>query len=229
MTENLPVETGVLDAKGDMLLVPALMETAQRSAMAFAKSGLVPAHFTNNPGACFVAIHLARNLEIDPFMLMQNMYVVHGKPAFEGKLVIALVNKRGPYPAGVKFTYSGEGAKRSCQAAGKRADGDIDLVEVSLEQVKAMGWYDKNPIWKNATDQMLAYRSATWLARRHCPEVLMGIQTVDELTDIHGITVLKRQSTGVAELISGKIAPENEVEVSAPPTLSVIDGGNDNV
>ena len=34
-------------------------------------------------------------------------------------------------------------------------------------------------------EQMLIYRSSTFFCRRHCPEVLMGSKSIDEIEDIH--------------------------------------------
>ena len=33
-------------------------------------------------------------------------------------------------------------------------------------------------------EQMLRYRSATWLIRLHCPEVLLGMQASEEIQDV---------------------------------------------
>ena len=34
--------------------------------------------------------------------------------------------------------------------------------------------------------QMMMYRAASFFARAHCPEVLLGIQTVEEVQDVRG-------------------------------------------
>jgi hypothetical protein len=81
--------------RGDVLLNDSLFETMQRAAKLFAASHLVPKHFQGNIPDCFIAIHMARNLHVDPFTLMQNCYVVSGRPGIEGKLNRAQNLRRG--------------------------------------------------------------------------------------------------------------------------------------
>ena len=40
--------------------------------------------------------------------------------------------------------------------------------------------------WKTMPRQMMTYRAASFFARAHCPEVLLGIQTVEEVQDVRG-------------------------------------------
>lgn len=217
---NLPIEFEQTDLPepiisrspgvgGEVLLDKDRFEMMQRAAKLFASSKLVPAHFQGDVASTFVACHMAHNLRVDPMMLMQNCYVVHGRPALEGKLVIALANSRGPYPTGLKFSYSGEGDSRSCLCTGTRDNGEIDTADMSVATVKKAGWWAKNSQWAVYTDQMLAYRSATFLVRKHCPEVLMGMCTTDEARDISGpaVTVVPRRS---AEQLNVMLEDENE-------------------
>lgn len=180
--ENLPY---IPPAAGhvDMLLDERLFSLGQRAAKLFAASDIVPQKYKGNMANCFIAIHLARNLQVDPFMFMKNCYFVGGEPELEGKLVIALINSRGPYKDGVRFTEFGQGDDYAVTAWGKRADGEIDSASLSVKRVKQIGWYSKNPWWQNLTKEMLEYRTATMLARVHCPQVLMGLNTPGETID----------------------------------------------
>lgn len=161
-------------------------EHLQRIAKLFSESQLVPEHFRKNMPNCFIALHMAVRLRADPFMVMQNIYVLHGKVGMEAKLAIALINTRGPYENGIQFEYSGQGMTRACKAWGKRKDtGSIDTCVVDMVIAKKEGWLDKpGSKWQTIADQMLAYRSASWLGRLYCPECLMGMQTVEELKDV---------------------------------------------
>ena len=69
-------------------------EAAKKIASMLAASPMVPTIFQgpSGVGSCMIALNLAERMRVDPFMLMQNIYVVHGKPGLEGKLIIALVN-----------------------------------------------------------------------------------------------------------------------------------------
>lgn len=58
---------------------------------------------------------------------------------------------------------------------------------VTWDMVKAEGWYDKSGSkWKTMPDQMFRYRAAAFFARTFCPDVLMGLQTVEETRDVRG-------------------------------------------
>ena len=62
----------------------ANFETAQRMAKALCSSTIVPTAFQgqNNMANCIIALDIANRLGSNPLMIMQNLYVVHGMPAF---------------------------------------------------------------------------------------------------------------------------------------------------
>lgn len=199
-TAELPT---TVEIHGDMMTSQGAFEHVQRVAKVFAASKLVPATYQNNIADCIIALQMAHRMNIDPFTFMQNTYVVHGKPAIEGKFAIALVNKLGPYPDGIKFKTEGTGDELKVTAWAKRENGEIDQCTVSYEQAKGMGWIAKNPLWKQMPEQMLHYRAGSWLARRYCPEVLMGLQTTEEAKDVIDITP-SRGSSKLTERLKAK-------------------------
>lgn len=168
------------------LLDTGRFEHMWRVARTFAASKMVPKIFQDRPEDCFVAIQMAVRLEVDPFMFMQNTYPSpDGKPAMEGKLAIALINARGPFRGGVQFRFDGEGDNYGCTAYGiHRDDGQERSLKVTLATVKAEGWYGRNKKWQNMAQQMFIYRAGAWFGRAYCPEVLMGMQTIEEAEDI---------------------------------------------
>jgi hypothetical protein len=53
---------------------------------------------------------------------------------------------------------------------------------------EAEGWTKKaGSKWLTMPDQMFAYRSAAWLIRRVCPEVVMGMMTAEECAELSPI------------------------------------------
>lgn len=175
-----------------------------RVAIVFSRSAFVPAHFQGQPENCFVALQMAFRLRVDPLMLMQGIYLVKGKPGMEAKVAIALVNSRGPFTGPIQYAYKGaEGSDdRRCTAyATYKVTGEKCEATVTLVQAKAKGWYQSNENWRTLTDLMLAYRSATFLARLYAPETLMGMQTVDEV-----------EETATRLRPSGEIDPEAEAK-----------------
>ena len=151
-----------------------------------AKSDLVPQNYHNNPGNCFLAINFANKLGMEPLTVMQNLYVVKGKPSWSGQFCMALI-RANPGFSNVRVVYTGTKGtdNRGCYVTALRtSDGSVvDGTEVTISMAKAEGWIS-NPKWKNMPEQMLAYRAAAFFARVHCPEALLGIQTVEEVEDV---------------------------------------------
>ena len=176
-----------------MLFDSAKFNQAYRVATAFAQSGLVPDHFKNNPAGVFVVLHMATRMNLDPFMVLQKTYMVHGRPGMEAQLVIALVNARGPFTGPIQWRFEGTGKDRKCVAYATHAKtGELCEAEVTWAMVEAEGWNkDKQTQrgaiqkskWNTLEQLMFRYRSGTFLARLYCPEVIMGLSTADELED----------------------------------------------
>lgn len=186
--ETLPSLNGTGEELPSVLASSQAFEHVQRVAKVYASSGMVPKNYQGNIADCIVALQMAKRMNVDPFEFMQNTYIVHGKPAIEGKFAVQLTNTRGPYPDGVRFKMEGEGDSLKVTAFGVRASGEVDSCTVSYQQAKDMGWVAKNPIWKQMPEQMLHYRAGSWFARRYCPEVLMGLQTTEEVRDVIDVT-----------------------------------------
>lgn len=156
-----------------------------RIARMFAESDMVPDHFKRNVPNCFIAIQMALRCGVDPMAFLQKCYLVHGRPAIESQLAIAMANKSDVFKGRIKYQLSGEDDSRACRAYATLAETD-ETVEwtVDVAQAKAMGWWDqKGSLWPKMTDLMLTYRSAMWLIRTQAPEVLMGLLSKDEAED----------------------------------------------
>ena len=161
-------------------------EHGQRVAMMLSKSTMVPDHFKNNVGNCLIALNLASRVGLDPFMLMQRMYIIKGKPGIEAQLAIALINKSGKFSP-LRFKFSGEGKTRACTAYAKDiVSGETCEQTVTWGMVEKEGWNKKaGSKWMTMPDLMFQYRSAIFFGRLFCPEALLGMQTRDELTDVN--------------------------------------------
>lgn len=67
-------------------------EIIQRRGQMFAQSTIVPDTYKNNVGNCVIALEMAERMGAVPLMVMQNLYIVHGNPAFSSKFLIASIN-----------------------------------------------------------------------------------------------------------------------------------------
>ena len=85
-----------------------LLATNWNAALYLSKSQLVPEMYQNNPQNCLVALDMANRTGYSPLMVMQQMIVVKGKPAWSGQMSIGLINGSGRYKEALKFTFVGE-------------------------------------------------------------------------------------------------------------------------
>ena len=184
VSQNLPV----LASEGglQMFLDKSMFEQSWRAANLFSKTDLVPVHYKNKPENCMIALNWAFRLKVDPILLMQKTYIIQGKPGMEATLVIALVNSKGPFTGPIQWTFEGDGANESCTAyANHRQTGECCKATVTWKMVELEGWNKKpGSKWNTLRKLMFQYRSATFLAKLYCPEVLMGFSSVEELEDI---------------------------------------------
>lgn len=164
-------------------------QMAMRAAEMLASSSMVPAAYQNNPGSCFIAINTALRLRMDPLMVMQNLYVVHGNPSWSGKFAIALIQTCGKFN-GIKFEERRDGERlvgMRLVATKKETGEECRGVWVTEEVADKEGWLKKNGSkWVSIPELMYRYRAAAFFARTECPEVLNGLSVEGEAEDIAG-------------------------------------------
>jgi len=201
----------------------SLMDTARfdhlwRVANLFSKSDLVPSHYKNKPENCMITCQMAMRLSLEPLMLMQNTYIVHGRPGMEGKLVIALVNTRGPFTGPIEWEFDDEENPKRCTAfAIHKVTNKVCKATITWKMVEAEGWSKKEGSkWLTLPAQMFRYRSAVFLARAYCPEVTFGFPTVQELQDI-GETERKRPVSPLEEKLGPKTVESKVIEEPVEP------------
>lgn len=183
----------------------------QRVAMMFSKSSLVPDAYrgVNNLGNCIIAIELASRIKMSPFMAMQNLNTIKGKPSWSSVFLIAALNTCGRFKP-LKFKMEGKigTMERTCLAYTSEIDSD-EILEgpiVSMEMAKKEGWIDKNGSkWQTMPELMLRYRAASFFSRLYAPEISMGMQTTEEIKDVDPSTLSE------TEYVIDEI-PELEIE-----------------
>lgn len=157
-----------------------------RAADMVAKSSIIPQTYQGKPQDCFIAMEMANRMNVSPMIVMQNMYVVKGKPSWSGQACTMLINSCGKF-RDVKHIYTGTKGtdNRGCYVKATRIEDGEEIcgVEVTMQMAKAEGW-TSNSKWKNIPELMLAYRASAFFARVYCPEALMGVQTAEEILDV---------------------------------------------
>lgn len=154
----------------------------------FASSSLVPQAYQGKPMDCTIAVDMANRMGVSPMMVMQNLYVVQGKPQWSGQACTSMIMASGKFK-NVHHVYTGERNTDSwgCFLSAEKVDtGEIvNGAEVTIQMAKDEKWYDKNGSkWKTMPELMLAYRASAFFARVHIPNSLMGCSVEGELEDI---------------------------------------------
>lgn len=141
----------------------------------------VPKHLRQNPGACLAIAVQGFEWGINPFALANKSYVVNDRIAYESAMYHTVLMRRAPIQGRIKMEYAGDGPSRTCRVFAKLAE-DGEIVEYTSPKFSTI--ITKNsPQWKYDPDQQLFYFSVRAFARRHFPDVMMGVYTVDELDD----------------------------------------------
>ena len=208
-------------------------ELSQRIAKMLASSTLVPEQYRavikvkagkdqfgnmtyrdeENPNGlsnCVIALNMANRMGADPLMIMQNLYLIEGRPSWSSQFIMASINSCGRFSA-LRFELEDLGEKEveyqetswnnrqkqtitkkvkinniSCVAwAIERETGDrIESSKITMEMAVKEGWYGKNGSkWQTMPEQMLRYRAASFFGRVYAPELLMGLRSSEEERD----------------------------------------------
>ena len=82
----------------------------QRTAKLFAASNIVPQQFQGNLPNCVIAVDMALRMGANPLMVCQNLYIVHGRPAWSAQFLIATLNQCGRFTS-IRYEFQGEEGK----------------------------------------------------------------------------------------------------------------------
>ena len=159
---------------------------AMQMAKALSSSTIVPSTFQKNDANCLIAIEQAQRLKVSPLMVMQNLYVIQGRPSWSSKFLIAAINNSGKFDMELQFeeTKDKDGKPYSCLAWTTKNGRRVEGMEVNMQIAKDEGWLGKNGSkWKTMPQLMLRYRAASFFSSLNCPELTMGLYTKDEMQD----------------------------------------------
>lgn len=235
-------------------------ELAIRQAKLLSSSTLVPAQYRGviekkkggnityeqNDNAipnCVIAMNMASRMGADPLMVMQNLYIVEGRPSWSSQWIIAAINGCGRFSP-LRFELTDNGKKEvehtvtewvdnnrqnrkvkdtiqnlSCVAwAVEKETGErITSPTVTIEMAVKEGWYQKNGSkWQTMPEVMLRYRTASFFGKLYAPELLMGLQTVEEMQDVVIDATPDGRGGYSVELNELKEGPAAEPSTSAP-------------
>ncbi len=187
----------------------------------FAVSPLFPAHLRQGGIETATAngvlvLNMAQRLNEDPMTVAQNIYFVSGKPGWSAAYIIAKANQHGVFKGRIKTRtiedHKGIKGNLAVTAYATLAEDDSEVSStVDMQMAEAEGW-TKNAKYKSMPEVMLVYRASTFLIRRTCPEVMLGIPPADEVEDVAYSTM-----RDVSPSDAAPEAPTPEPEPEAKP------------
>lgn len=227
-----------------------VFEKVYKMAEVLANSELIPVNFRGKPGDCLIALDYARRLNVAPTAIMPHLFCIKGRPATSAQFKIALVNRSGRFSRiqweeGVdgKITYADErGAK--VETANFYAQAYftelstgrvIRSARVDMKMALLSGWLTKgqdkgvDSMWKKSPQLMLRYRSASTLISTTCPELTLGLDTLEDVND----NVDAQSYQPEVEVMAADEAEPDAIDqivaaIKAAPTLAALEAiGND--
>lgn len=198
------------------LMDTARFEHLQRVSRLMAMANLTPKHLQGanidqTLANCFRVVSQAMRWGMDPFAVVDETFVVSGKLGYQGKLVAAVINARANLAQRLSCEFSGQGEARTIRIVGQfRVENSPRDITLSIAQAKTA-----NKMWVTDPDQKLWYSGVVKWARRHCPEILLGVLTDDDLER------MKESGTcsAVAD-VAAKLHPQPDATITASAKLN---------
>lgn len=182
-------------------------KNAMQMATQLAKSDMIPTIYKNKPENCIIALELSNRLKLSPFLVMQNMYIVQGKPSWSSSFIISCINGSGRFAGPLKFEMDAGRTKCRAYATEKISGEKLVGPLITMEMAQAEGWLGKNGSkWKTMPELMLRYRAAAFFGRLYCPEIINGMLTDDEAQDIRPL-----EDNDVTDVFAEEM-PQSEVD-----------------
>ena len=166
-------------------------EFAQRQAKSLCESNLVPVAYQGQKGLsnCLVALEMSKRMNLSPLTVMQNLNIIHGTPSWSAQFISSQILGCGRFK-NFDYVVSGEGASLSvyCEAIRVEDSKKVKGTSVSMKMAREEGW-TRNSKYTSMPELMLRNRAATFFGRQYIPDLLLGVQTSEEVVDIQPLDV----------------------------------------
>ena len=183
-------------------------EFAQRQAKSLADSQLVPKQYQGQEGLsnCLVALEMSKRMNLSPLTVMQNLNVIHGKPYWSAQFIASTIMSCGRF-SNFDYLVKGKGDTLEVQCVATRLEDkkQVKGTAVSMGMARQEGWAARNSKYSSMPEVMLRSRAATFFGRQYIPDLLLGVQTSEEVVDIESEPINVSES-------SVRIEPQQEDE-----------------
>ncbi|MGX9249688.1 RecT family recombinase [Pantoea ananatis] len=168
----------------------------------------VPSHLAGKPADCLAVAMQAAQWGMNPFAVAQKTHVISGTLGYEAQLVNAVITTMSPTKDRINYEWFGpwEGVigkfvEKTSQKGNKYIAPDWTLKDEQgcgvrvwatmkgednprvLELMLSQAQVRNSTLWASDPKQQLAYLAVKRWSRLHCPDVIMGVYTPDELEE----------------------------------------------
>lgn len=166
----------------------------------------VPAHLAGKPADCLAVAMQAMQWRMDPFAVAQKTFTVNGVLGYEAQLVNAVITTMAPTRDRLHYAWFGPWenvigrfTEKNSSKGNKYIAPDWTLQDEAgcgvrvwatmkneqeprvLELMLSQAQVRNSTLWASDPRQQLAYLAVKRWARLHCPDVILGVYTPDEL------------------------------------------------
>ena len=161
-------------------------EFAQRQAKSLCQSQLVPTQYQGQQGLsnCLVDLEMTNRMKLSPLTVMQNLNIIHGKPSWSAQFIASTIMSCGRF-SNFDYLVKGQGETLEVQCVATRLEDNKQVKgsAVTMRMARQEGW-TKNSKYSSMPELMLRNRAATFFGRQYIPDLLLGVQTSEEVVDI---------------------------------------------
>ena len=186
---------------------------ATNMAKTLAQSTIVPPTFQKSWENCMVAISQSKKLGVDPFVIMNNMYLIQGKITWKSEFIIAMINASGKFDTELQYEEEEkDGKPYACTAYTFKDGRKITGIKVTMDMADKEGWTKKNGTkWATLPQLMLRYRAAVFFARFNAPELTSGLYSVEEGEDVTFTSHKVKKSASLNDIVAEENIIDGEV------------------
>ncbi|HFV6983647.1 recombinase RecT [Escherichia coli] len=239
-TMNTPVDTAIAGTAATIFSPEGLNQLMKFAEVMSQSRVTVPAHLAGKPADCMAVAMQAAQWGMNPFAVAQKTHVVSGTLGYEAQLVNAVITTMSPTKDRINYEWFGpwenvigKFVEKTSQKgntyiapawslkdeagcgvrvwATMKGEDKPRVLELLLSQAQVRN----STLWASDPKQQLAYLATKRWSRLHCPDVIMGVYTPDELQEAaprveRDITPPPATASGMNKLINSK--PEKKHE-----------------
>lgn len=201
-------------------IVPTDMDSAYRLGKAICLAGMAPKGM-DTPEKCMIAIMRGMEVGLTPFMALDKIAIVNGRPTIWGDGAIGLVRGSGLCEF-IKERIEGTGDARVAVCEAKRR-GEPEPIRrtFSVADAKKASLWSKQGPWQQFPERMLQMRARAFALRDGFADVLGGLYLREEIEDAQPIRDITPREEPPAPPPAAQIAPK----VEDPPAPEADEGG----